>query len=134
MDDYEKIRRLIAEYCFATDTGDTARWVSLFSEDVRWEGGAFGRFEGREAATAYHRAAGDASKNFRHVTTNLLIDLDGDRAAVSSYVQVYDQSGQQPALMFSGVYQDALVKQGDTWLIKERHLHPHPSAISGGNG
>jgi len=134
MDEYEKIRRLLAEYCFATDTGDTARWVALFTQDVRWEGGAFGRFEGREAATAYHQGAGDASKGFRHITSNSVIDLEGDRASVASYVQVFDQSGDQPALAFSGVYQDVVVKQDGKWLIKERHLHPHPSGISGGNG
>ena len=131
MDDYEKIRRLMAEYCFATDTADTVRWAGLFTEDVLWEGGAFGRFEGREGAIAYHQAGGNPAQ-YRHITSNSVIDLEGDRARVASYVQVFDQGGPQAVLMFSGVYQDVVVKQGGRWLIKERHLHASPSDMSRG--
>jgi ketosteroid isomerase-like protein len=122
MNDYEAIRRLLADYCFGTDTGDTARWIGCFTDDIVWEGGAFGRFEGREAARAYHQGAGDASKNFRHINSNAAIDIDGEHATVRSYVQVYDQSGATPAMVFSGFYDDRLVKQGGRWLIRARRL------------
>lgn len=122
MTDHDAIRRLLADYCFGTDSGDTDRWVGCFTDDIVWEGGAFGRFNSKAEARAYHAAAGDAARNFRHVNTNALIDVDGDDAMVDSYVQVYDQSGPAPALIFSGFYRDTLVKQGGGWLIRTRSL------------
>lgn len=120
MDDYEAIRRLLADYCLATDSGDTERWIGCFADEVVWEGGAFGHFEGKEAARAYHRQAGEASKNFRHVTANSSIDLDGERATVRSYAQVYDISGGTPKIVFLGIYDDRLCKRDDRWQIMTR--------------
>jgi len=131
MDDYEAIRRLLADYCFGTDTGDTERWVGCFADDILWEGGAFGRFEGREAARAYHQGAGDASRNFRHVNSNAAIDIEGETATVRSYIQIYDQSGQTPAIVFSGFYDDRLVKQDGRWLIRTRRLVGDVAGIAG---
>jgi ketosteroid isomerase-like protein len=122
VNDYEAIRRLLADYCFGTDTGDTDRWTGCFADDIVWDGGAFGRFEGLENARAYHRSAGDGSKNFRHVNTNAVIDIEGESATVRSYIQVYDQSGPTPAIAFSGFYDDRLVKRGGRWLIRMRRL------------
>lgn len=122
MSDHEAIRRVMTEYCFGTDTGDTERWLACFTDDIVWEGGAFGRFEGKEAGRAYHRGAGDASLNYRHINANHVIDIDGDRAAVRSYVLVLDQTGAAPAIMFSGFYDDVLVRSGGQWLIRSRKL------------
>jgi len=122
MTDHDAIRRLLADYCFGTDTGDTERWLGCFTDDIIWDGGAFGRFEGKEQARAYHRQAGDAMLNFRHINSNPLIDVDGDRASVDSYVQVYDQSGPTSTLIFSGFYRDTLAQQGGQWLIRTRDL------------
>ena len=122
MNDHDDIRRLMADYCFGTDTGDIERWTDCFASDAVWDGGPFGRFEGTEAARAYHQAAGDASKNFRHINTNAVIDLDGEQATVQSYIQVYDQSGPAPAIVFSGFYIDLMVKQADRWRIRIRRI------------
>jgi ketosteroid isomerase-like protein len=131
MSDHEAIRRLLAEYCFATDAGATERWVSCFTDDVVWDGGAFGRFEGKPAARAYHRAAGDAITRFRHITTNLLIELNDDQAEVRSYVQVYDRSGETPKIMFFGFYDDCLRKEDGRWRIARRRLTAEPSVDAG---
>lgn len=122
MNDYDAIRHLMAEYCFATDAGDTDRWLACFTDDIRWEGGAFGRFEGKAAARDYHRAAGDATKNYRHINTNVLIDLSGDSARVNSYILVLDQSAGVPAIAFSGFYRDEIVRQEGAWRIRSRAL------------
>lgn len=134
MTDHDEIRRLLADYCFGTDSGDTDRWTACFTNDVVWEGGAFGRFEGTAAARAYHVAAGDAVSAFRHVNTNLLIDVAGDSATVDSYVQVYDQSGPTPAIIFSGFYRDALVKRAGRWLIRTRDLIADPAVVAARTG
>ncbi len=121
MDDYEAIRRLLAEYCIATDTGDTERWADCFADDIAFEG-PFGSFDSKEAGRAYHQSAGDASKNFRHINSNAVIDIDGDHAAVRSYIQVFDQTGENPVMVFLGFYDDRLVKYEGRWLIRSRTL------------
>jgi hypothetical protein len=132
MNDYEAIRRLLADYCFGTDTGDTDLWAGCFADDILWEGGPFGRFEGRDAARAYHQAAGEAAQNFRHINTNAVIDIEGEYAIVRSYIQVYDQSGPTPAIVFSGFYDDRLIKENGRWLIRLRRLASSAVEIAGG--
>ncbi|KEQ54383.1 nuclear transport factor 2 family protein [Sphingobium chlorophenolicum] len=122
MNDLENIRQLLADYCFATDNGVTARWVGCFAEDVVWDGGPFGRFEGKAAARAYHEGAGDAVLNYRHINTNHVIAVEGDHATAQSYILVLDQSGPAPVIAFSGFYDDLLVRQDDGWKILSRRL------------
>ena len=121
MDDYEAIRRLLAEYCIGTDTGDTDRWSNCFADDIVFDG-PFGTFDSKEAGRAYHLAAGDAPKNFRHVNSNAVIDIDGNDAVVHSYIQVFDQTGGTPVMIFLGFYDDRLVKHDGRWLIRSRKL------------
>lgn len=130
MTDHDAIRRLLAEYCLGTDTGDTERWAGCFTDDVVWEGGAFGRFEGKDDARAYHKAGGEMAKSMRHINSNAAIDVQGDTAAVDSYIQVYDQSGDAPIIIFSGFYRDELVKQNGRWLIRSRQLITNSLAMS----
>ncbi len=131
MSDIEDIRRVLAAYCFATDSGDTEAWLATFTDDILWEGGAFGRFSGKAEARAYHCASAGNAVNFRHFTTNSIIDVEGAQARVRSYVQVFDQSGASPVLAFSGLYADIFEKSGGRWRIKARHLLAHPKDLAG---
>jgi ketosteroid isomerase-like protein len=130
MSDIEDIRRVLAEYCFATDSGDSDAWLATFTNDIVWEGGAFGRFSGIAEAQAYHSASAGSAVNFRHFTTNSIIDIEGSQARVCSYIQVYDQSGQSPVLVFSGLYADVFEKSNRKWRIKVRRLLPHPKELA----
>jgi ketosteroid isomerase-like protein len=131
MSDIEDIRRVLAQYCFATDSGDTEAWLATFTDDIIWEGGAFGRFSGKVEARAYHAASAGSAVNFRHFTTNSIIDVEGGQARVRSYVQVFDQSGASPVLAFSGLYADVFEKSDGGWRIKGRHLLAHPKDLAG---
>jgi ketosteroid isomerase-like protein len=125
MDDIEKIRRLIFEYCYATDSGDKEAWVSTFTEDVIWDG-PFGSFVGRDGGRAF---LGDSdTSGMRHLTMNSVIDVDGDNATGRSYIVVM-VAGEAPTAIFAGVYQDRYVRQNGRWLIAERHLLPGPAAL-----
>lgn len=123
MDDHLAILRLMADYCYYTDINDSRAWADCFTDDAVWEGGIFGRFEGgKEGAYAYHAPAGDGTFDYRHINTNHRIDQDGDRATVTSHMQVYDQRGEVPVLIFSGLYDDLVEKQNGKWLIRKRIL------------
>jgi len=122
MSDEEAIRRLMAEYCLGTDTGNTERWASCFTDDVVWDGGAFGRYEGKEACRAFHQASGGASSALRHLNINPAIDVDGDRATVQSYIIVIQPGEGAPGVLFCGFYDDVMVKRDGRWLIQSRVL------------
>jgi ketosteroid isomerase-like protein len=130
MNDIEDIRRVLAEYCFATDCGDSEAWLATFTDDIVWEGGAFGRFSGMDEARAYRATSANSACTYRHFTTNSIIDIEGSQARVRSYVQVFDQSGQSPILVFSGLYADVFEKSNGKWRIKVRHLLTHPKELA----
>lgn len=130
MSDQDEIRSLLARYCFAIDSGDAAAYSNVFAPTGRWDGGPFGSFDGRDGALAFVRGAAADPKGFRHITSNAAITVDGDRASAKSYIQVYDQSGAAPALMFSGVYEDTLAKVDGEWLFDLRTLRMHPSEFT----
>lgn len=128
MNDYDAIRNLLAEYCFGTDSGDTERWLSTMTEDVLWDGGAFGRFEGREALRAFHSGSGGAATAFRHLTVNATIRVEGETARSYSYVLLLNQ-GEALNLAACLCYEDDLVKSGGDWRIKRRLIHTAPPQL-----
>ncbi|MGE0383109.1 MAG: nuclear transport factor 2 family protein [Gammaproteobacteria bacterium] len=122
LEDKDAIRDLFARYCFYTDSGQFEKYVALFTEDCDWDGGSFGRCQGREALLAYLKAGGDASKNLRHSTTNMVIEVQGDSATATSYVQVLGVEGQAPVIFFAGIYLDRLVRRDGRWLFAQRRI------------
>jgi hypothetical protein len=57
LEDIETIKRLKARYCAMCDAGyDSDGLAGLFTEDAVWDGGSFGRFEGREAIRLNRRS------------------------------------------------------------------------------
>ena len=58
VEDVEAIKKLKYQYCAYCDDNYNADWIAnLFTEDAIWEGGTFGRYEGREAIRGSQRSA-----------------------------------------------------------------------------
>ena len=58
----------------------------------------------------------------RHMMTNVVIDGDGERARVQSYViAITGPAGSKPQ-QATGLYDDELVKQDGRWLLHQRRL------------
>lgn len=127
MDDIEQIRRLIFEYCYATDSGDIEAWLATFTDDVVWDGGPFGGFRGRDEGRAYIEATDPTP--YRHLTINPIIDVQGDSATGKAYLLLLTVAEGATAVAFSGVYEDRYAKEGGRWLIAERHIHAAPAGI-----
>ncbi|TAL01962.1 MAG: nuclear transport factor 2 family protein [Rhodospirillaceae bacterium] len=119
LEDKDAIRDLLANYCFYTDRKNPDALVALFTEDCVYDGGAFGRFEGRAALRGFMTAAGDESR-VRHFTVNEVIAVKGDTATARSYFLVLDSASAPPTPLFTGFYEDQFVRTGGRWLFKTR--------------
>jgi pimeloyl-ACP methyl ester carboxylesterase len=118
VDDIEAVKQLVARYNLAFDYGDVEGYLATWTED--------GLFHRSTALRSYqgHDALRELITTFpvqgRHLSTNFVIDVDGDRATASSYLLYLSADGYQPVMF--GVYADELVRGADGWRFSVRRL------------
>ncbi|HEX3993587.1 MAG TPA: nuclear transport factor 2 family protein [Acetobacteraceae bacterium] len=117
------IRELLATYCFHLDNYRFADMAALFTEDGTWDT-AFGKGTGRAGIVAQAESIGTAGARPRrvHLTTNIVIALNGDTATVQSNWTVIQNSANGPKIGSGGAYQDQVVKQDGKWLFRYRKI------------
>ncbi len=87
LEDIEAIKRLKYRYADACDRGyDADALADLFTEDAVWDGGLFGRYEGREAIRQFFRGVSSEIVFALHYMMNPIIDVDGDEARGAWYL------------------------------------------------
>ena len=125
IEEKDAIREVLAEYCFALDGGRYDDMAALFTEDGTWDT-AFGAATGRAAIAGQARdirvRAGDNRPRAVHLTTNIVIALDGERAEVRSNWTVVQNSPQGPKIGSGGAYIDQMVKENGRWLFRHRKI------------
>jgi hypothetical protein len=120
IEDIEAIRELKMEYCRHCDNNyDPDPIAALFTEDAIWDGGNFGRYEGREAIRNFFRQVSGKLPFAMHYVTNSSIDVQGNQAIGRWYLHcpVTFAEGNQ-AVWGAGFYEDHYVKVNDKWFIK----------------
>jgi hypothetical protein len=122
LEDKDAIREVFAQYCFYTDSGQFEKYVDLFTEDCDWDGGPFGRHQGKASLLAMLKQDRDTATKLRHSTTNSVITVNGDESRAISYVQVLGIGEPTPVIFFAGIYLDHLVRQNGRWLFRQRKL------------
>ncbi len=122
MSDKDEIRELLARYCFALDDGRFEEMAELFVPDGVWETG-FGTGRGRTGivAQAERILAGEKPRRV-HLTSNIVIDLEGDTAAARSNWLMFANSPAGPVIGFGGSYFDQLVKVEGRWFFHHRRI------------
>lgn len=122
MSDKEEIRELLARYCFALDADEFDAMAALFTPDGVWET-AFGTGTGRAGIVAQARsiAKGDRPRRV-HLTTNIVIELDGDTATARSNWVLFQNTPDGPAIGSGGAYFDRLVKVDGKWFFRHRTI------------
>jgi hypothetical protein len=127
LEDIEAIKRLKLGYAAACDDNYNPDAIAAkFTEDAIWDGGPFGRYEGREAIREGFANAGARVKFAVHHTVNPIIDVDGDEATGDWLLwqpMVVPQNDQ--ALWMGARYKDRYVRIAGTWLIKHLELRIH---------
>jgi uncharacterized protein (TIGR02246 family) len=122
MSDKDEIRELLARYCFALDAERFEDMAALFTPDGVWET-AFGTGNGRDGIVAQARGISTGPRPRRaHLTTNSVIDLDGDTATAQSNWVLFQNTSNGPAIGSGGAYADRLVKVDGKWFFKHRTI------------
>ncbi len=121
--DREAIRELLAVYCFHLDDGALEAFADLFTEDGVWET-AFGTGTGGAGIVTQVTAIRGTEVRPRavHLTTNIVITLEGDSAHVHSNWTVVQNTPAGPGISSGGAYYDHVVKQGGRWLFRHRRI------------
>jgi len=128
IEDRVAIQDLIAQYCWALDTGDVETFVSCFTPDAVlveevfedpdvWKG-----HEGlRELIEHYANSAGFPGR--QHHVTQTQVTGDAHQCHVRSFAFVTECRGEPPyTIRFTGYYEDQVVKVDGEWLFRERYI------------
>src|SRR4030095_4544970 len=129
-DDRAAIEDLQARYLFALDFHDPDLYVSTFTEDGVLDYGS-GDVKGRQAIKEViarmpkpAAVAGMRDGAARHNISNIVIKVDGDKAASVSYWFHYSNDNPQRRGVFDGFghYEDQLIKVNGKWFFTKRKI------------
>jgi hypothetical protein len=135
LEDKDAIRELLARYCFLLDGFRLVEFAALFTAGGEWIS-RNGKATGPEAIERLLRslvpepAPGQRRKHF---TANIIIELSGDRASVTSNFLVVRDSETGPVIAVAGTYEDTVVKTDGAWKFKSRKLSHDIAGESGLN-
>jgi ketosteroid isomerase-like protein len=130
--DEDLIRRALGEYSRRCDDGRFEELADLFTEDARLivlDTVA----EGRDAVRRYlETVQADGSRGL-HVTTNALIDVDGDQATAATDYLFVRPAATGMAIIAAGRYLDELIREGDRWRFRVRTITMLGGPAGGGH-
>ena len=121
----------------AFDEGDIDTHMNTWADEIRFES-PFGSYDDRDGyrewvSGFYEQMNGMGGT--RHLITNNVIDVDGDRASQTCYLVILGRTMNDggPALMATVRFEDELVRTADGWRFSSRvlHLDQDPSAFGG---
>lgn len=118
-EDREAIRELTARYNLAADGRDLDAYADCFVADGAFEMVGLARLEGPDALKAM---IGALDFPTRHVTTDAVIDVDGDRATQRCAFMLFARKPDENELVVltTARYEDRLVRTSDGWRFVER--------------
>ena len=113
-----EIRELVARYCRAVDDTDAEAFAQAFTADGVFET-ALGVVTGRDALLAHGRKMVFGNV---HITTDAIIEIDGDRATHTCTMLLGRRREDKAAneIVATGRYFDELVRTPDGWRFSSR--------------
>ena len=121
----------------AFDEGDIDAHMATWADEIAFRS-PFGNYDDRESyrewVSGFYEQMSSAGGT-RHLITNNVVAVDGDRATQTCYLVILGQTMNEggPALMATVRFEDVLVRTADGWRFAERtlHLDQDPSAFQG---
>jgi uncharacterized protein (TIGR02246 family) len=130
VEDELAISRVLVEYAARQDARDYAGYAALFAKNGEWVNGK-NAYKGREAILKMlvdlygAPPPGYVNNESYHITTNLQIDVNGDRAtARSRHLLVMRGPKGEPTPSLAGRYEDELIREDGKWKILRRVDYP----------
>lgn len=135
IEDRLAIGELLVRYVGALDAGDVATVVDCFTADAVLESPVIGHIAGSAAIRAFaerfaaQRAAGT---QFRHMVTNIALDIEGTTAQASAYLLVLITRDGTSRTLPPGRYECEAVKEAGIWRFSRRAVfHDHAYTLDG---
>jgi hypothetical protein len=122
--DLSLIQQLYAAYATAADRGDGKGFADCFTADGEMDMGGARTAQGARALAEFAERIPVSAPGVRHVTTNVVIDVDGDSAMGHAYLMLVNSSAAPPAIMRTGMYEDHLVRSTFGWRFARRRFVP----------
>lgn len=117
------INDLFVRYVTALDAGDVETIVGCFAEDGSLESPVLGVRRGRDAIRDFAERFARLRENgtqLRHVLSNLVVQIDGDRAHATCYLVTIMTRDGQSTLRPPGRYLCDLVRVDGAWVFQHR--------------
>jgi len=126
LEDIEAIKKLKARYCAYCDNNYDADGIAaLFTEEAVWDGGKFGRYEGREAIRTFFRGAPRIFPFAIHQVMNPIIEVEGEQAKGQWYLfQPATLAEGNQAVWLAARYEEEYVKVESEWKFKRLKVLP----------
>lgn len=128
LEDEREIRDLIIRYAQRLDARDHRGYAALFAREGRWSG-RMGDVIGPEAIEAMlveefgPTPEGFVNTRNFHLMSNILIEVDGDRATAESRLVYFARTADaKPGPMLAGRYYDELVREDGKWRFAFRRV------------
>ena len=126
-DDHLAIIELANVFENAFDEGDLDAHMATWADEMRFES-PFGDYDDREGYREWVTGFSQQMQGMggtRHLITNTVIDVRGDRATQTCYLVIIGQrmNAGGPALMATVRFEDELVRTDAGWRFAERVLH-----------
>jgi uncharacterized protein (TIGR02246 family) len=135
IEDRFAINDLFVRYTTALDAGDVETVVDCFTEDAVLESPAIGVRTGRTAIREFAgrfatmRATGT---QFRHMISNLAVEVDGDAARVTCYLLVFITRDGNSTRLPPGRYECQATREDGLWRFRRRVVfHDHDYVLEG---
>ncbi|WP_406312758.1 nuclear transport factor 2 family protein [Streptosporangium sp. NBC_01639] len=107
---------------------DEKRWEdagTVFTEDVAVHSPRGGELRGIDKVVGFMRQSEVEGQQAQHITTDLLVDVDGDQAAASAYSLVYYyRDGQAPHFTGGLRMAGTVVRTSAGWRFREQRITP----------
>jgi hypothetical protein len=126
VEDELEIRNLLARISHITDgDGSMTEYLTLWTEDCKWESPVAGSYSGHEEQLARHakfRAMGIQGPGVSayHVLTTVYVHIDGDAADAHSTWLYVDSNSETPTIRDIGTYRDVLRRTPERWKLVTR--------------
>lgn len=120
LEDIDAINQLRAHYCHLLDERDWDAFIDLFTPDGTFKGLAEANGHD-ELRIFFGETVPRLGEGFWHFCTNGTVDVHGDTATGRISMEYLSVKG-GASYVSAGHYDDHLVRVGDQWRFKARHL------------